>query len=153
MKKLTLFPNRSRPLGWAILLPALALGVACMYLDFSWSLLDLKSSWLFNFYEGDILAGELNFTDELAALGVIIGLLILVFSAEKLEDEWSAAIRLRALSWAVWLHYFVLLLAIVFVHGSAFFTVLVYNMFTLLFLFGLRFRYLLWKASKQVEEV
>jgi len=153
MKKLTVIPNRYRPLGWAIFLPALILGLACMYLDFSWSLLDLKSGWLFNLYEGDILAGDLNFTDELAAVGVLVGLLILVFSAEKKEDEWSTVLRLSALSWAVWLHFAVLLLAIVFVHGTAFFTVLVYNMFTLLFLFGLRFRYLLWKAAKQVEEV
>lgn len=152
MKKLILFPHRFRLLGWTIFLPALTLGLACMYLEFSWSLLDVKGGWLFSHYQKDIMVGDLNFTDELAAIGVILGALLLVFSAEKLEDEWISNLRLRALSWAVWLHYGILILAIVLVHGSDFFTVLVYNMFTLLFLFGLRFRFLLWKASKQLEE-
>lgn len=152
MKKLLLFPNRFRILGWTILLPALTLGLACMYLEFSWVWLDVKQGLIFKLWEGDVLVGDLNFTDEIAAIGVIIGLLLLVFSAEKREDEWTGILRLRALSWAVWWHYGILILAVVFVHGSDFFTVLVYNMFTLLFLFGLRFRFLLWKASKQLEE-
>ncbi len=153
MKKLLLFPNCYRLLGWSLFLPGLVLGLACMYLEFSWSWLDVKHGWLFNFWKEDVLLGDLNFTDELAAIGVITGLLLLVFSAEKREDEWTGILRLRALSWSVWWHYGILVLAVVFVHGSDFFTVLVYNMFTLLLLFGLRFRYLLWKASKQLEEV
>lgn len=152
MKKLRLFPYRFRLLGWTILLPSLVLGLACMYFEFSWSWLDVEKGWLFSYWEQDILVGDINFTDEMAALGVISGLLLLVFSAEKREDEWTGNLRLRALSWALWWHYGILALAIVFVHGSDFFTVLVYNMFTLLFLFGLRFRFLLWKASNQLEE-
>jgi hypothetical protein len=152
MKKLLLFPYRFRPVGWLVLVPALALGLACMYLEFSWDALDVTSGWLYQLWGKDMFLGEVNFTDELAAIGVITGLLLLVFSAEKREDEWIANLRLRALSWAVWWHYGILLVAIVFVHGSDFFSVLVYNMFTLLLLFGLRFRYLLWKAANQLEE-
>jgi len=152
MEKLLLFPNRVRPLGWVLFLPAVVLGLANMYFEFSWAVLDVNKGWVGEFYGEDFFSGNLNFTDEFAALGIILGLLVLVFSAEKREDEWSAANRLRALSWAVWLHYFILIVAIIGVHGAAFFTVLVYNMFTLLLLFGLRFRYLVWKASKQLEE-
>lgn len=152
MKTVRLFPNSIRPIAWLLLLPATALGLVHMYNDFSWSLLDFNHSWVAKIYGQDFLAGNLNFTDELAALGILLGLLLLNFSAEKREDEWSASLRLRALSWAVWVHYLVLIVAIIVVHGSDFFTVMVYNMFTLLVLFGLRFRFLLWKAAKQIDE-
>jgi hypothetical protein len=152
MKKLMLFPHRFRLVGWIILLPALVLGLACMYFEFSWDCLTVKQGWLYQLWGKDMFLGKVNFTDELAAVGVIAGLLLLVFSAEKNEDEWTVNLRLRALSWAVWWYYGILVAAIVFVHGSEFFSVLVYNMFTLLILFGLRFRYLWWKANKQIEE-
>ncbi len=152
MKTNLLFSNRLRPFGWLLLLPGLALGVAQMYFEFELTFLDFSNSWLERIYVKDLFSGNLNLTDELAAIGIIAGLMVLVFSAEKLEDEWSSSLRLRALSWAVWVHYAILTIAILLVHGTSFFNVLVYNIFTLLVVFGLRFRYLLWKASQSGEE-
>jgi|JI8StandDraft_2_1071088.scaffolds.fasta_scaffold01168_17 hypothetical protein len=150
--KTYLIKNSWRPLGWFLVLPSLALGIAVMYFDYEISALKFEDSLLSTFYEGDFLSGNMNMTDELAALGTIVGLFLLVFSAEKLEDEGITQLRWRALSWAVWLHYMILIVAIFFVHGTDFFSVLVYNMFTLLVLFGLRFRWLMWIETKRGRE-
>lgn len=147
-----LLKNSWRLAGWFIFFPSLALGLAAMYLDYELSILKFEHSWLSRLYGGDFLSGNMNMTDELAAIGVIVGLFLLVFTAEKQEDEGIVQLRLQALSWAVWVHYLILLFAIIFVHGTQFFTVLVYNMFTLLLLFGLRFRWLMRIESKRLIE-
>jgi hypothetical protein len=153
MKTNLLIPNQYRPFGWLLMLPALALGIAQMYFEFELGFLDFSDSWLAEIYRNDFFGGDLNFTDELATIGMIAGLMVLVFTAEKIEDEWSSSLRLRALSWAVWIHYIILTVAVLLVHGTAFFNVLVYNIFTLLVVFGLRFRYLIWKANRSGEEI
>ncbi|MFN3529741.1 MAG: hypothetical protein ACK417_07450 [Bacteroidia bacterium] len=149
--KTFLFPAAAKYWGWLVLLPALTLGFANMYWDFDWALLNFENTTLARWYDDGIFSGNMNFTDEVAAIGVITGLLLLSFSAEKLEDEFTSALRLKALSWAVWCHFLVLILAILLVHSVAFYHALVYNMFTVLILFRLRFSYLLWQYNREAE--
>lgn len=149
--KTFLFPAAAKHWAWLVLLPALALGIANMYWDFNLPLLNFKNTLLGQLNDEGIFSGNLNFTDELAATGMVFGLMLMCFSAERVEDEFTSALRLKALSWAVWSHYFVLICALLLVHNSAFFQVLVYNMFTLLLLFRLRFVYLLWKNNREAE--
>lgn len=92
-----------------------------------------------------------NLTDELAALGVIIGLVLIAFSKEKTEDEMSSLLRLEALQWSVYANYLVLAIAILLVYDMAFFNVMVYNMFTLLIVFIARYRWLIWQNEKTLS--
>jgi len=75
---------------------------------------------------------------------------MIIFSKEKIEDEFINTIRLNALQWAVFTNYLCLLLAIIFVYGIPFFNIMVYNMFTVILIYIPRFYYLLWKISKTI---
>ncbi|MFD1141394.1 hypothetical protein ACFQ4C_09750 [Larkinella insperata] len=155
MKTHWLFPHRYRLIGWLLFVPSAILGVVNRYaefspewLGFSWKAPTPDAGFVSKFVWG--LAGggnfltnsynAINFTDELAALGVIVGLLFVAFSKEKVEDEMISRLRLESLQWAVYVNYIVLGALIVLVHGGLFLEVMIYNMFTVLLMFIIRFR-------------
>ncbi|GAB3894153.1 hypothetical protein GCM10028803_09180 [Larkinella knui] len=155
MKTHWLFPNRYRLIGWILFVPSAILGLAGMYeefrLDFLTILLDAPKAdtgFLYRLFwwmtdGGSFLTSHhntLNLTDELAAIGIIIGLLFVAFSKEKVEDEMISRLRLEALQWAVYVNYIVLGALIILVHGGLFLNVMIYNMFTVLLMFIIRFR-------------
>jgi hypothetical protein len=82
-----------------------------------------------------------NVFDELIGLLLIAGGLFIAFSKEETEDEFIAKIRLESLVWATYFNYAILMLSVIFVYGMSFFGVLVFNMFTLLLFFIIRFNW------------
>ena len=144
MKARLLFPHPYRMYGWILLLPFLALGIAHLYFEFNLDILSVKLPT----YTKDTFYNEGNLTDELAALGLIVSLLFIAFSKEKIEDEQIAKLRLDSLQWSVYFNYAVLVLAIIFIHGMAFLDAMVYNMFTLLIFFIIRFRWVVAKENR-----
>lgn len=144
MKQIKLFPHSFQRIGWILLIPFLTLGIANMFFEYN-------ASWLqFRISKGNELEffSSHNFTDELAAVGLIISLVFIAFSKEKIEDEAIQFFRLEALQWAVYANYLVLIISILSVYGSTFFQVMTYNMFTVLIIFILRFRYVLFQYNK-----
>ena len=92
----------------------------------------------------------MNFTDEIATIGSIVGLILIAFSKVKVEDEYVSKIRLESLQWAVYFNFAMLILATLFVHGMAYFQVIIFNIFTPLVFFIVRFYYILFiKNSEQ----
>lgn len=148
MKNQFLFPHRYRLVGWVLFVPALVLGLAYLYADFGFEFLTVHVPLNSEIIGGKISDWPINLTDEVAALGVIAGLLLIGFSKEKVEDEMVNRLRLDALQWSVYVNYAILALAIVLVHGSLFFNVMVYNLFTVLLVFVVRFRWLIFKNSR-----
>lgn len=149
--KTFLFPAAAKHWAWLVLLPALALGIANLYGGYDLGFLSFRGTALASVYDDGIFSGNMNFTDEVAAIGIIVGLMLMCFSAERVEDEFTMALRLNALSWAVWCHFVVLCSVILLVHSAEFYLALVYNMFTMLVLFRLRFSYLIWKNNREAE--
>lgn len=144
MKQIKLFPHSFQRIGWILLLPFIALGIANMFFEYNVSWLQFRTSKDSSL---EFFASH-NFTDELAAVGVIISLGFIAFSKEKIEDEAIQFFRLEALQWAVYANYLVLIVSILTVYGSTFFQVMTYNMFTVLIIFILRFRYVLFQYNK-----
>lgn len=155
MKSSFLLPNRFKQIGWILL----SLGVVA---GFYWLVIDSEPEWstskVLVFYQDQLFGKDLWFTlqentllDEIASLLLIVGGWLIAFSREPVEDEFIAKIRLDCLAWAIHINYFVLLITILFIYGMTFFYVLVFNMFTPLLLFIIRFRWLLWKHSNKVE--
>lgn len=70
------------------------------------------------------------------------------FSREKLEDEWVNRVRLESLQWSVYLNYALLLIALLVVYDEGFFYVMVYNMFTILIFFIIRFNFVLYVKDR-----
>ena len=142
MKQLPLFPHACQRIGYILLPFFLALGIAYLFFDYNIPFLQYKHNPqnIFDFSDN-------NFTDELAALGMIASLLLIAFSKEKTEDEMIQFIRLESLNWAVYANYLVLACCIIFVYGALFFHVMIWNMFTVLIIFIVRFKYLMFKYN------
>ncbi|GCC51471.1 hypothetical protein SanaruYs_16960 [Chryseotalea sanaruensis] len=90
-------------------------------------------------------------TDEILGGGLIIGLMMLAFSREKIEDEFVSKMRLESLLWAVYVNYILLILAFFFVYGNFFLDVIIYNMYTILLFFIGRFNFLMYRHLQTPE--
>ncbi len=156
MSTTLLLPNRYKFIGWCIFIPASIIG---LYITLS----DFKPEWLhgkvFSFFNGEILKDSQSFqfietdlTNTIVGVLFIIGALFVSFSKEKREDEFIAKLRLSSLLWAVWVNYVLLLISFMFIYGTAFFNVMVYNMFTILIIFIVRFNYILYKNSSTASD-
>lgn len=153
MKSNYLLPYRFKFAGWAILIPAFVMAFIYIFVSNELSFLDCK---VFALSDLEIFSDhklfELinnNLTDEITAFSLLLGALFVAFSKEKYEDEFIAKIRLDSLLWATYINYIVLLLTIFFLYGFSFFWVLIFNMFTILFVFIIRFNWMLYKFKKQ----
>ncbi|MBO0930583.1 hypothetical protein [Fibrella aquatilis] len=139
-----LFPHRYRLIGWLIFLPSAFVGLVNLYTADVIGRTTDSTSALNNMLS--IAHG--NMVDELAGIGLIVGLLLIAFSKEKTEDEMISQLRLKALQWSVYANYLILAVAILTLYDVAFFNVMIYNMFTVLLVFIARFRWLIYKNDK-----
>ena len=144
--KTYLFPNSVKPLAWIILILGILGGIIVASFDIEPEIFDIN---VFSLYStGDIFSKnhgffkviEQNILDDICGILIIIGGILVGFSKEKVEDEFIMQLRLSSLALAVYINYGILLLAFLLVHGFDFFTVMVYNMFTLLLIFILIFQ-------------
>lgn len=157
MKTNYLLPHRYKLLGWVLFLIGIAGG---LYVFITGYEQDILSTQVLSIYNNDSLFGkekgffkiiENDILDELVALALIIGGLFVVFSKEKIEDEFIYKLRKDSLVWALIFNYSILVIAILFVYDFVFFDVLVFNMFTPLVFFILRFNFLKIKSQSHEE--
>lgn len=156
MKSRFLFSHKYKPFGWFLFLIGLVLGIILMFNDIDYP------KWEMNVFpligENDIFSktpftwNKDNIADELAAILLIIGGILVAFSKTKDEDEFISKIRMESLIWATYINYLVLLFAILFVFDLAFFNVMICNMVTILLFFIIRFHYVLYKSKKIVTD-
>jgi hypothetical protein len=153
--KSILLPHKLKIIGWFLFLPSLITGIILIFGDFE-SPIDYKINFFaicYNETFGNTKyfgITRIDLIPNLTAVLFLLGGLMIVFSKEKIEDEYINSIRLNALQWAVFTNYLCLLLAVVFVYGIPFLNIMVYNMFTVILIYIPRFYYLLWKISKTV---
>lgn len=148
MKSRFLLPHHYRKIGWIIFIPFLVLGVLSLHMDFVFDWLEFHIREGGGFLDNN---GVENFTNELAAVGVLIGLIFIAFTREKEEDEFMMKLRLDSLVVAVLVNYALLFLAILFVYGLDFIYVWVYNMYTVLILFIARFYWVKSRENKMLK--
>jgi hypothetical protein len=152
MKNQLLLPNRFKKWGWALLIPAIILGAISLANSYEWLPLNVTIPTLINeelmeptrFFS----MTHTNITNTLIGLLFVAGGLLVSFSKEKNEDEFIQSLRLSSLSWAVLVNYLLLALAFLFIYGMAFLQVMIYNMFTTLIIYIVRFNYVLYRNSK-----
>jgi small-conductance mechanosensitive channel len=151
-----LLPNRYKKIGWIILIPATIMGIILCSTGFDDYQINAKVFAIFsdgllsNFHSFKLVTT--NITNTVIGVLFIAGALTVSFSKEKNEDEYIAELRLSSLLWAVCVSYILLLMAFLFVYGTPFLNVMVYNMFTVLIIFIVRFNYTLYKNSKTVAD-
>lgn len=147
-----LFPNRFKKVGWMLLIPSFIAGIFYLIHDIGPSFLDMH---VFAIYAEGLCEPnsffkiiENNIADELIGSFLIIGAILVACSKEKEEDEFIAKIRFESLLWATYVNYLCLFISILFVYEIGFYMVMVFNMFTLLLFFLIRFNFILYKTSK-----
>lgn len=148
MKSNYLLSNSYKIPGWILLIVGIVIGVFLVASEYESDILEMN---VLAIYNGDSLFDNNNgffkilensILDEIVALSIIIGGLLVGFSKEKVEDEFIYKLRKDSLVWAIIFNYIVLMFAIIFIYDFTFFDVLVYNMFTPLLFFIIRFNFL-----------
>jgi hypothetical protein len=151
MRSRFLLPHSWRMAGIVIFLIGLAFFIADQWLNvqlFTWH--NLRS------FETQSISGpsvDENFADEIKMLLILSGLLIIAFTKERTEDEYIAQQRLDSLQWAMYVNYAVFAVCVLIVYGMDFFSITIYNVYTPLIIFVVRFRWMMYRASKQQLEV
>ena len=144
-----LFPHKFKTIGWCIFIPAIILGLWVIVYGAEPAWLNAK---VFTLFPSQVFGSrsslvQVNLINTIVGVMFIIGGLFVGFSKEKQEDEFIAKIRLSSLQWAVFVNYFLLLIAFLVVYDFSFLTIMVYNMFTVLVIFIVRFNYILYKTN------
>ncbi len=152
MKTKFLFPNKYKVIGWMMLIPAAVLGIVMMITNYQPAFLEVNVFSLTTQAFGDSQTHcfKNNISDELLAILFTVGALLAGFSKQKNEDEYIASIRHDSLLWATYVNYGLLILSVIFVYDIGFFNVMVYNMFTVLIIFLLRFNFMLYKSNTTI---
>ena len=153
MKNL-LLPNRYKKIGWFVLLPTAILGIALLCTGIDSIQLD---GWVFAVFDGELFGKSRSFCfihtnviDTVVGILFIVGALLVGFSKEKNEDEFIASLRQTSLLWALLVNYGLLLFCFAFIYGTAFLSVMLYNVFTVLVIFIARFNYILHRSFKSM---
>jgi len=160
MKTRFLLPNKFKMIGWFLLIPSSILGILqIFYLTGSGlKFLDLE---VFTIYSGSfapwgsttVVFGfdEVNLTGTIIGILFILGAVMVAFAKEKHEDEFIAKIRLESFLWATYINYAILLFCFLFFYGIGFMYVMIFNMFTIIILFIVRFNYVLYRSTKSLR--
>jgi hypothetical protein len=151
-----LLPNKYKPFGWVLFSIGFIGGIIISASNFESNgpiikVLSIYSESLMDSHKKFFKIIDNEILDEIIAILIIVGGLIVGFSKEKIEDEFIYKLRKDSLVWAIIINYLILLFTIVFVYEMAFFDVLVYNMFTPLIFFIVRFNFLKFKSISHDE--
>ena len=152
MKLNYLFPHRFKRIGLMILIPFILLGLYIVNYDVEPEIFDFNVPAIFvdEIFGEKFVFGmtENNILNELVGVVLILSFLMVAFSKEVQEDELIAKIRLESLVWATYVNYAVLLFSMLFIYGMSFLWVMIFNMFTILLFFIVRFNWQVKKLNK-----
>ena len=155
MKTNYLLPSNFKRIGWIIFLPVTLFGILWLVFEFEFKIFEINvfalvNNELFNDTQFCTFLTN-NILDEVLGVLIIVSSIFIAFSKEKFEDEYISKIRLESLVWATYINYLILIIAILFVYEFAFLWVLVFNMFTILFFFIIRFNWVIIRTRKSLE--
>ena len=142
MRTRFLFPYWCKFLGLVLIVIHLPIMLICKYFN-----LDIHSH---QDQTGFFTASHLFFI--ITMLFMVMGLLLVAFSKEKIEDEQIAQLRLESLQWAVYLNYFVLIASALFMTHQDFKDILYLNLWVPLAFFIIRFRWVIYRLNRLAKE-
>lgn len=161
MKTTALLPYSYRKIGLVLVLLAILLGVIEMLLG---SLSFLENIKVLAIYDSGIPFDQSregnsffqiiqdDFRYEVISVVLLLGLLLFGFSKRKIEDELIQKIRLDSLLWATYVHFFLFILLTLFTFGLFYLNILVFSVFTILFIYIIRFEYKVFRLKKSFNE-
>lgn len=132
--KIYLFPHCFRLIGWIVLLPTLLLGIMLFCGTFS-------------------ISGILEtILIDIAIIGIALGSIFISCSRERIEDEMTSAIRLKALLTSLYTYVVLLIIWTLSVNGIAYIYIMAASLVMLPLIFVVRFRYEMHKYNKEKSD-
>ena len=125
-----LFPHGFQKWGWCIFSVGVISGIYALVTDY----------------------GTGSLVNNIAIIGTVSGAILATCSKEKVEDEMVRQVRLSSLLVALYVNYAVLIICSLFIYDLDFLSVMVYNMFTMLLIFMVVFRYRMWRLNKEAKD-
>lgn len=145
MKNSLLIPNKYKVIGWGVFLAFLIAAIITSKYNY-------KIPGFQLYYpkdEGIGFGTDFNLTDEVAYVGIFIGLLMVCFSKEKIEDEYINHLRLKAWQWSVLINYIILIGIIFSFYGLSFVFYMTFNSVTMFLVFIVKFNWSLYKLRRE----
>ena len=127
--KTLLFPHSFQRIGWVVFVISAVIGAYILFTDNT-------DSYLFN---------------NIAIIGISIGAILATCSREEVEDEMTGQMRLNSLLTALYINYAILIVCSLLIYDLYFLNVMLYNMFTILLIFMVVFRWKIWRVKKATE--
>lgn len=128
--KTLLFSHGFQKFGWCVFAVGVIFGIYILVSD----------------YDTDSLVNNI------AIIGTVAGAILVTCSREKIEDEMVRQVRFNSLLVALYVNYAVLIVCSLLVYGLDFMSVMIYNMFTILLIFMVVFRYRMWRLNKEAKD-
>lgn len=161
MKKSYLFPTYFKKIGWIIISPVLLYILISIIFGLKW---DSNFNMPAIYYGGDIGSlfaksnnsgffkiAETSFETTILPILIVIGLSFIAFSKNKNEDEYISKIREQSLVWSMIVGYFIFILFTLFLYGTAYISVVVYDIYIFLILFVCKFNFELYRLKKSLK--
>jgi len=141
MKSRFLFPYWCRYLGWGLVIAHIPMSIIG------------RSNGMINPLDNPpvnqaLLTGEHLFF-LCTTLVMALGLFIVSFSREKVEDEQIWQIRLDSLRWAIFVNFFILIIGLIFIYDIA--HILELNIWIPLLFFIIRFRWVIFRLNRSLS--
>lgn len=161
MKTTPLFPSCYRKTGLILIGLALILFALDLFID---GLSFLKDIQVLAFYDSGIPFDQMreessffriikdDFRYEVISVLLLIGLLFFGFSKREVEDELIQKIRLESLLWATYVHFFLFTLLTIFTFGIFYLNILLFSVFTILFIYIIRFEFKVFQLKQSSNE-
>jgi len=147
-----LFDNKYKKISGLVFYLTTIIGLYLLITDKILDLFTLNVYSLFSESFSDLTYGggwiENGLGDEIFTTIIIISGLINSFCKEKIEDELISKIRLESLTISLFVSYGLVMLSTFLIYNLSYMYVLVFNLFIILILFNLVFRYRLYKHYK-----
>ena len=147
-----LFDNKYKKISGLVFYLTSIIGLYLLLTDRISDLFTLNVYSLFSESFSDLTYGggwiENGLGDEIFTTIIIISGLINSFCKEKIEDELISKIRLESLTMSLFISYGLVILSTFLIYNLSYMYVLVFNLFIILILFNLIFRYRLYKHYK-----
>ena len=147
-----LFDNKYKKISGLVFYLTSIIGLYLLITDKILDLFTLNVYSLFSESISDLTYGggwiENGLGDEIFTTIIIISGLVNSFCKEKIEDELISKIRLESLTISLFISYGLVMLSTFLIYNLSYMYVLVFNLFIILILFNLIFRYRLYKHYK-----
>ena len=147
-----LFDNKYKKISGLVFYLTTIIGLYLLITDKILDLFTLNVYSLFSESFSDLTYGggwiKNGLGDEIFTTIIIISGLINSFCKEKIEDELISKIRLESLTISLFVSYGLVMLSTFLIYNLSYMYVLVFNLFIILILFNLIFRYRLYKHYK-----